>query len=146
MNMYEFKNPSEETINGYLKHAQTIALVGISDKADRPSYQVATFLYDQGYHILPVNRRLAGKKLFGETVVSQLTEISGHIDIVDVFRRSEALPDVAREFLQSDADVFWAQLGLQSEEAEQILRAPGFDKIVMNRCTKIDFKRMTGRD
>ncbi|PEF14989.1 CoA-binding protein, partial [Bacillus cereus] len=82
--------------------------------------------------VIPVNPRLAGRELLGEKVYPSIKEVPFHIDIVDIFRRSEFLADVARDFIETDADIFWAQLGLQSQEAEQILREAGRNKIVMN--------------
>ncbi len=137
--MYEFENPEQEVLFDYLKKAKTIAVVGISDKTDRSSYLIAQGLQKNGYRVIPVNPRLAGTELLGEKVFSSIKDIPFHIDIVDIFRRSECLADVARDFIETDADVFWAQLGLQSQEAEQILRTAGKSKIVMNRCIKIEY-------
>lgn len=137
--MYEFENPEQEVLFDYLKKAKTIAVVGISDKTDRSSYLIAQELQKNGYRVIPVNPRLAGTELLGEKVFSSIKDIPFHIDIVDIFRRSEFLADVARDFIETDADVFWAQLGLQSQEAEQILRTAGKSKIVMNRCIKIEY-------
>ena len=137
--MYEFENPEQEVLFDYLKKAKTIAVVGISDKTDRSSYVIAQGLQKNGYRVIPVNPRLAGTELLGEKVFSSIKDIPFHIDIVDIFRRSEFLADVARDFIETDADVFWAQLGLQSQEAEQILRTAGKSKIVMNRCIKIEY-------
>ena len=137
--MYEFENPEQEVLFDYLKKAKTIAVVGISDKTDRSSYLIAQGLQKNGYRVIPVNPRLAGTELLGEKVFSSIKDIPFHIDIVDIFRRSEFLVDVARDFIETDADVFWAQLGLQSQEAEQILRTAGKSKIVMNRCIKIEY-------
>ena len=137
--MYEFENPDQAVIFDYLKNAKTIAVVGISDKTDRSSYLIAQGLQKNGYRIIPVNPRLIGSELLGEKVYGSIKEIPFHIDIVDIFRRSEFLADVAREFIQTDSDIFWAQLGLQSQEAEQILRTAGKNKIVMNRCIKIEY-------
>ena len=137
--MYEFENPEQEVLFDYLKKAKTIAVVGISDKTDRSSYLIAQGLQKNGYRVIPVNPRLAGTELLGEKVFSTIKDIPFHIDIVDIFRRSEFLADVARDFIETDADVFWAQLGLQSQEAEQILRTAGKSKIVMNRCIKIEY-------
>lgn len=136
---YEFQNPSQEQIFDYLKKAKTIAVVGISKKTDRSSYLIAEGLQKNGYKIIPVNPVYAGEELLGEKVYASLQEVPEHIDIVDVFRRSEFLPEVAGDFIQTDADVFWAQLDLQNEEAEQILRAAGKNDIVMNRCIKIEY-------
>ena len=102
--MYEFENPEQEVMFDYLKNAKIIAVVGISDKTDRSSFLIAQGLQQNGYHVIPVNPRLAG-----------------------------------RDFIETDADIFWAQLGLQSQEAEQILREAGRNKIVMNRCIKIEY-------
>ncbi|MGO3006350.1 MAG: CoA-binding protein [Lactococcus cremoris] len=137
--MYEFENPEQEVLFDYLKKAKTIAVVGISDKTDRSSYLIAQGLQKNGYRVIPVNPRLAGTELLGEKVFSTIKDIPFHIDIVDIFRRSEFLADVARDFIETDADVFWAQLGFQSQEAEQILRTAGKSKIVMNRCIKIEY-------
>ncbi|CAM3187912.1 CoA-binding protein [Lactococcus hircilactis] len=134
-----FENPSQEQIFQYLKEAKTIAVVGISDKIDRTSYLIAQGLQKNGYRLALVNPILAGKTVLGEKVYEKLQDIPFHIDIVDVFRRSEFLADVARDFIETDAGVFWAQLGLESQEAEQILRAARRNKIVMNRCIKIEY-------
>ena len=136
---YEFQNPAPDIIFDYLKKAQTIAVVGISDKPDRTSFLIAQALQQNGYTIIPVNPKLAGQELLGETVYANLKDVPVHINIVDIFRRSEFLADVARDFIETDADVFWAQQGLQSEEAEQILRTAGRTDIVMNRCIKIEY-------
>lgn len=136
------ENPSQEVIFSYLKKAKRIAVVGLSDKKERTSYQIAELLQKVGYQIIPVNPVLAGKQILGETVYTTLTEVPGKIDIVDIFRRSEYLPDVAKEFLQVDADVFWAQLGLESDDAYELLKNAGKQAIVMNRCIKIELEKM----
>ena len=99
-------------------------------------------MQERGYQIVPVNPRAAGGQILGETVYASLKGIPFSVDIVDVYRRSEFLPDVARDFLQVNAKIFWAQLGLENEEAEQILRAAGHDDIVMNRCIKREHTRL----
>lgn len=139
--VYEFINPSQDKIYNYLQTAKTIAVVGMSNKVDRTSYLIGEALQKNGYRIIPVNPVLAGQELLGEKVYGNIKDIPFHVDIVDVFRRSEYLPEVARDFIESDADVFWAQLGLQSEEAEKILRMTGHNDIVMNRCIKIEFSK-----
>lgn len=142
MNIMTVENPSQEVIFSYLKKAKRIAVVGLSDKKERTSYQIAELLQKVGYQIIPVNPVLAGKQILGETVYTTLTEVPGKIDIVDIFRRSEYLPDVAKEFLQVDADVFWAQLGLESDDAYELLKNAGKQAIVMNRCIKIELEKM----
>ena len=141
---YAFENPSQDTIFDYLKEAKTIAIVGLSNREETAAYRVSRIMQDAGYRIIPVNPRSAGETILGETVYASLKDIPLSIDIVNVFRRSEFLPDVAREFIETDAKIFWAQLGLESQEAEEILRQAGRDQIVMNRCIKIEYQKMIG--
>ncbi|NQJ73106.1 CoA-binding protein [Streptococcus suis] len=139
---YSFQNPSQEQIFTYLKNAKTIAVVGLSRREETAAYRVSKLMQEAGYKIIPVNPKAAGSTILGETVYASLAEIDQPIDIVDVFRRSEFLPDVAREFIQTDAKIFWAQLGLESQEAEDILRQAGRNDIVMNKCIKIEYLEM----
>ena len=149
---YSFQNPSAEVIESYLKSAKTIAIIRtgflnndamfVSHRKEAASYQVAHFLQAAGYRIIPVNPKLEGQELLGEHVYAYLKDIPFSIDIVDVFRRSEFLPDVAYDFLETDAKVFWSQIGLENEEAETILRQANRQDIVMNRCTKIEYMRL----
>ncbi len=141
---YAFQNPSQDTIFDFLKEAKTIAVVGLSNREEIAAYRVSRIMQDAGYRIIPVNPRSAGETILGETVYASLKDIPLSIDIVNVFRRSEFLPDVAREFIETDAKIFWAQLGLESQEAEEILRQAGRDQIVMNRCIKIEYQKMIG--
>ena len=141
---YAFQNPSQDTIFDYLKEAKTIAVGGLSNREETAAYRVSRIMQDAGYRIIPVNPRSAGETILGETVYASLKDIPLSIDIVNVFRRSEFLPDVAREFVETDAKIFWAQLGLESQEAEEILRQAGRDQIVMNRCIKIEYQKMIG--
>lgn len=141
---YAFQNPSQDTIFDFLKEAKTIAVVGLSNREETAAYRVSRIMQDSGYRIIPVNPRSAGETILGETVYASLKDIPLSIDIVNVFRRSEFLPDLAREFIETDAKIFWAQLGLESQEAEEILRQAGRDQIVMNRCIKIEYQKMIG--
>ena len=141
---YAFQNPSQDTIFDFLKEAKTIAVVGLSNREETAAYRVSRIMQDAGYRIIPVNPRSAGETILGETVYASLKDIPLSIDIVNVFRRSEFLPDVAREFVETDAKIFWAQLGLESQEAEEILRQAGRDQIVMNRYIKIEYQKMIG--
>ncbi|EFY03682.1 CoA binding protein [Streptococcus dysgalactiae subsp. dysgalactiae] len=136
---YRFQNPSDDILRTYLESAKTIAIVGLSDRQDTAAYQVAKFMQAMDYQIVPVNSKLAGQTILGELVYATIKAIPFEVDIVDVFRRSEFLPEVARDFLESQAKVFWAQLGLENQEAEMILRSAGKQAIVMNRCLKVDY-------
>lgn len=139
---YHFQNPSQEVIFDYLKKAKTIAVVGLSNREETAAYRVSKLMQEAGYIIIPVNPKLAGQEILGQKVYASLQEVPLHVDIVDVFRRSEFLPDVARDFLETDADIFWAQLGLENQEAERILRHAGRHNIIMNKCIKIEYMDM----
>ncbi|BAW17847.1 putative CoA-binding protein [Streptococcus intermedius] len=139
---YHFQNPSDAIVKHYLKNSQVIAVVGLSDRVETVSNRVSMEMQKRGYRIVPVNPRAAGGRILGETVYANLKDIPFSVDIVDVYRRSEFLPDVAHDFLEADAKIFWAQLGLVNEEAEQILRAAGRDDIIMNRCIKQEHTRL----
>ena len=141
-----FDNETKAVIIDYLRQAKTIAVVGLSDKEDATSFMVAKALQDDGYKIIPVNPRVAGQEILGEKVYASIKDVPVHIDIVDVFRRSEFLPDVARDFIETDADVFWAQLGLKSEAAAKILKENGRNKIVMDVCIKVAYAYSGLRD
>ena len=138
----EFINPSDGVVRLYLTTSKTVAVVGLSDREETTSNRVSKEMQSRGYRIIPVNPKLAGQEILGEKAYASLAEIPFHVDIVDVFRRSEFLPDVARDFLQADAQIFWAQLGLENQEAEEILRAGGCEDIVMNRCIKKEHTRL----
>lgn len=127
--------PTREELGQILKKAKRIAVVGISNNPERTSYMVSEAMKNEGYEIIPVNPTV--DEVFGIKAVSKLTDIEGHVDIVNVFRRSEFLPEVAKEFDQIDADVFWAQLGLENEEAYEFLKSKGYT-VVMNRCIKVE--------
>ena len=138
----QFKNPSDGVVRQYLTTSKTVAVVGLSDREETTSNRVSKEMQSRGYRIIPVNPKLAGQEILGEKAYASLAEIPFHVDIVDVFRRSEFLPDVARDFLQADAQIFWAQLGLENQEAEEILRAGGCEDIVIKRCIKKEHTRL----
>ncbi len=142
MTKMPIENPSQEQIFEYLKQAKRIAVVGLSAKEDRTSYKIAQLLQEYGYEIIPVNPLLAGQEILGEKVYETLQDVPGSIDIVDIFRRSEFLPEVAKDFLETDAKVFWAQLGLENQEAAEMLKNAGRNAIIMNRCIKIELAAM----
>ncbi|MFC0362842.1 CoA-binding protein [Enterococcus canintestini] len=137
-----FKNPNQEQIFQILKEAKNIAVVGLSPKEDRVSFQIARLLQDRDYRIIPVNPQYAGDEILGEKVYADLVSVPEKIDIVDIFRRSEFLPAVAADFLKTDAKVFWAQLGLQNEEAAAMLEEAGRKNVIMDRCIKIELNKM----
>jgi uncharacterized protein len=128
--------PNHQEIEAILKKAKRIAVVGLSDNPERTSYRVAQVMQNAGYDIIPVNPTI--DQALGVKAVATLKDIEGHVDIVNVFRRSEQLLDVAKEFDEIDADVFWAQLGLINEEAFHFLKEKGYT-VVMDRCIKVEY-------
>lgn len=136
-----FQNPSQEKIFQYLDEAKVIAVVGLSANPDKTSYKIAAVLKAHGYKLYGVNPKLAGQTINDIPVVENLAAVPETIDIVDIFRRSEFLPEIAEEFLKTDAKVFWAQLGLSSEKAAEILQEHGRNDIVMDRCVKIELNK-----
>jgi uncharacterized protein len=129
------ENPSREEMGQMLKRSKRIAVVGLSDNPSRTSYMVSKAMQDNGYDIIPVNPVVS--EVLGVKAVASLKDIEGHIDIVNVFRRSEFLPEIAKEFAEIDADIFWAQLGVENEEAYNFLREKGYT-VIMDRCIKVE--------
>lgn len=129
------ENPSREEIRDILKKAKRIAVVGLSDNEERTSHMISKAMQAAGYEIIPVNPVV--DEVLGVKAVPSLKDIDGHIDIVNIFRRSEFLPDLAREFATIDANVFWAQQGVKNEEAYQFLKEKGYT-VIMDRCIKVE--------
>lgn len=129
------ENPTREEIGKILKDSKKIAVVGLSDNPDRTSYMVSKAMMDSGYEIIPVNPAVT--EVFGIKAYPSLSEIKEHIDIVNVFRRSDALPGLAKEFEAADADVFWTQLGVVDEEVFKDLSDKGYT-VIMDRCIKVE--------
>ncbi|MDH2395314.1 CoA-binding protein [Providencia rettgeri] len=125
----------DQEIAEILKSVRTIALVGASDKANRPSYEVMEYLLRQGYTVIPVSPKLVGQTLLGLLVYEKLSDIPEPIDMVDVFRNAEAAIGVAREAVEVKAKVLWLQKGVISEEAQKIALQAGL-QFVMDKCPK----------
>jgi predicted CoA-binding protein len=126
-----------------LLHHRTIAIVGASAKAERPSAFAMKYLLAKGFHVIPVNPGQAGQMMLGQTVYASLAEIPEPIEIVDIFRNSEAALQVTREAIAIGAKVVWMQLGVRNDEAAREAEAAGL-KVVMNRCPKIEYGRLSG--
>ncbi len=129
------QNPSNEEIKTLLKESKRIAVVGLSANPDRTSYMVSEAMKNAGYEIIPVNPSV--DEVLGVKAVASLKDIDGEIDIVNVFRRSEYLPDIARETVEVGAKAFWAQLGVVNEEAYHFLQENNVTT-VMDRCIKVE--------
>jgi predicted CoA-binding protein len=130
----------DNEIKEILQRAHTIAMVGLSDRPDRDSNGVARFLQRNGYRIIPVNPNLRGLVL-GEQPYASLRDIREHVDIVDVFRRPEYLPQIVEDAIAIGADVVWAQLGVINRAAAQRAQQAGLG-VVMDRCMAIEHRRL----
>ncbi|MGX4686115.1 CoA-binding protein [Vagococcus sp. JNUCC 83] len=136
-----YKDLGDKKVKEILTNAKNIAVVGLSDNPEKTSYQVAEVMQAAGYKIIPVNPMKVGQTILGETVYPSIESVDQPIDIVDVFRPSTALVDVAKDFLKSNAPVFWAQLGIENDEAADLLYENGISDVIMNRCIKIELRK-----
>lgn len=129
-----------------LQESRIIAIVGMSDKPERASHEVADYLLQHGYRVLPVNPALAGKEVLGQRAYATLTEAAAavapaRIDIVDCFRKSEDILPIAEEAIAVKAGCLWLQLEVVNEAAAQLARAVGLE-VVMDHCTKIEHRKL----
>lgn len=140
-------SPSDATLRAILKRTKTVAVFGVSSNPVRPSYFVARYLQLKGFRVIPVNPGLAGQTLFRETVYGSLADIPATIpvDMVDIFRRSDAVPGILAEALEHlpKLRTIWMQIGVVHSEAASAARAKGLD-VVQDRCPKIEYQRLFG--
>jgi predicted CoA-binding protein len=131
-------------IRGILNTVKTIAMVGASEKDNRPSYFAFKYLLERGYHMIPVNPGHAGETMLGQKIYARLSDIPEPIDMVDIFRASKyALPIVQEALsLKPRPQVIWMQLGIRNDEAMALAETNGM-KVVMNRCPKIEYGRLS---
>lgn len=128
------KNPSNDEIKEILQQAKTIAVVGLSGNEKRTSHQISKEMQKHGYKIIPVNPTV--DEVLGEKAYDSLLDIDEEIDIINVFRRPEYLPDIAREAAKTDCKVFWAQQGIKNDEAYEYLKKRDFT-VIMDLCIKV---------
>jgi len=131
----------DEDIKALLEETRVIALVGASDRPDRPSYRVMAFLQRQGYRVIPVNPQITGEHVHGEFVFRELSQIGEKIDMVDIFRRPIAAGEAVDEAIAAGAKAVWLQLGVINDEAAARAEAAGL-KVVMDRCPAIEIPRL----
>ena len=131
-------------IRGILNTVKTIAMVGASEKENRPSYFAFKYLLERGYHMIPVNPGHAGQEMLGQRIYARLADIPEPIDMVDIFRASQYAPAIVQEALalKPRPQVIWMQLGVRNDEAAALAEANGL-KVVMNRCPKIEYGRLS---
>jgi uncharacterized protein len=135
---------SDSYIRGILNTVKSIAMVGASEKENRPSYFAFKYLLERGYTMIPVNPGHAGERMLGQPIYARLADIPVPVDMVDIFRASQyALPIVQEALtLTPRPQVIWMQLGLRNDEAAALAEANGM-KVVMNRCPKIEYGRLS---
>ena len=132
---------TDAAIAELLTSARTIAMVGASDRPDRPSHGVMAFLQDHGYRVIPVNPAISGQQLLGEQVRDSLGQLGVPVDIVDIFRRSDAVGPIVDEAIRIGAKAIWMQLGVVNPQAAARAEAAGL-QVVMNRCPKIEIGKL----
>ncbi|MGU3576755.1 CoA-binding protein [Brucellaceae bacterium C25G] len=138
-------NNSDTELREILTSVKTIALLGASPNEDRPSYHVMEFLLENGYRVIPVNPGQAGKEILKQRVYAHLKDIPESVDMVDVFRASNAVAGIVDEILslKNLPNVLWTQLGVFDEDAGKRAQAAGM-KVVMNHCPAIEYPRLIG--
>jgi predicted CoA-binding protein len=140
----DFVNPADDEIRAILTNPTTVAVVGCSDDPGRDSLHIAKLLKSKGFRVIPVNPQLEPDALrseLGERCYPDLDSIPGPVDIVDVFRRPEYLPDIAEQAARKGAHVLWGQLGVVNLEAAQTARNAGMT-VIMDRCPAIEYRRL----
>jgi predicted CoA-binding protein len=136
-------NYSDAHLRTILERTKTVAIVGVSANQVRPSFYVARYLALKGYRVIPINPGLAGQTLLGETVYADVSQVPDNVDMVDIFRRSEAVPEIVDASLARwpELATIWMQIGVTHPEAAAIATARGVD-VIQNRCPKIEYQRL----
>jgi predicted CoA-binding protein len=125
------------------RSVRTVAMVGASPDWNRPSYFVMKYLLRKGYHVIPVNPKAAGGEILGQRVYASLADIPEPVDVVDVFRRADAVPGIVAEAIRIGARVVWLQLTIRNDEAAATAEEAGLT-VVQDRCMKIEYGRLSG--
>lgn len=133
----------DDYIRDILSRHRVFAVVGASATPSRPSYFVVKYLMAKGFEVIPVNPQRAGESSFGQRVFATLSDIDRPVDVVDIFRSSDAALPTTREAIRIGAKVVWMQVGVRDDEAARLAEDAGL-KVVMNRCPKIEYGRLSG--
>ena len=133
----------DKYIISVLKDTKTVAMVGASANWNRPSFFAMKYMQQKGFRVIPVNPGVAGQEILGETVMASLDEIDEPIDMVDIFRNSEAAGPITDDAIKAGAKILWMQLGVQNDDAAKRAEDAGL-RVVMNRCPKIEYARLYG--
>jgi hypothetical protein len=140
-------NYSDDDIAAILREVRVFAFVGASANTARPSYFAMKYLLGKGYTVIPVNPGIAGQQILGQTVVARIGDLAAPVDVIDIFRNSEAALEITREAIglkdKLELKVIWMQLGVRNDAAAALAEAAGL-KVVMNRCPKIEYGRLSG--
>jgi len=137
--------PSDDLLRDILRRSKVFACIGVSPNPVRPSHYVGRYLTLKGYRVIPVNPGQAGKTLWGVEVKASLSEVTEPVDVVDIFRRPEAVPEIVDEALAMDPrpSVIWMQIGVTHAEAAARAEAAGLT-VIQDRCPKIEYQRLFG--
>jgi len=137
----------DDEIAQILSDARMFAFVGASANTSRPSYFAMKYLLGKGYRVIPINPENAGKEILGQKVYGTVSELDGPVDVIDIFRGSEAALAITREAIalkdKLSLKIIWMQLGVRNDEAAAEAEAAGL-KVIMNRCAKIEYGRLSG--
>jgi uncharacterized protein len=134
---------TDDYLRGILKSVRVIAMVGASEHWNRPSFFAMKYLQDKGYRVIPVNPQAKGEEILGEKVYNDLAGVPEKIDMVDIFRRADAVAPTVDQAIAKGATVVWMQLGVRHDAAAAKAEAAGLT-VVMNRCPKIEYSRLHG--
>lgn len=134
---------SDDRLRGIFEKVRTIAMVGASPNWNRPSYFVMKYLQLKGFRVIPINPKAAGDVVLGEKVHGSLDEVPDAVDMVDVFRSSKEALGITEQAITKGAKVVWMQIGISNDRAAKMAEKAGLD-VVMNRCPKIEYSRLTG--
>ena len=140
-----YQTPDDATLRRILQRTRCVAVVGVSPNPIRPSHYVGRYLSLKGFRVIPINPGHAGREILGRTTCARLADVPEAVDMVDIFRASEAVPPIVEEALALDPvpKVIWMQLTVRHDEAARRAEAAGV-RVVMNRCPKIEYARLAG--